>query len=861
MVNTRNQTSRAENTTAAVTNSRTRASGNANAQVTMEEMAELLRAAREQLAKNEAEMQQLRYERDVFASELERGAGTYDQRGRRNVEPSPTRSDAATTPLHSATLLPAGRRGGGGEGGDGNRGGVIGDNVGAGNGRRMREFEYKHFQNCDPPKFYGTTTPVESLRWFRGIEMTFEACDCPEEKKVICAVKVMRDAALDWWHTRVQVLGSRFIAGMTWESFVGLFLKEYCTDRDLRVLEDEFLGLSKGDKTIKEYNRLFSEKLSFCKHLCREDAAQINRYAAGLPAEYRTVVRAQPTLRKAMEMAESFEEDLKDSKRVRKDNTSGYKKKYDGSSGSGSSKRFKGGSSKSYNQKQSDPWCDRCKSKHTGPCTAQTTRCGNCTELGHFSKDCTKEPRCHQCKKTGHIKANCPQSRKDDKRDERPKAKARAFHMTAEEARSEDEVVSGTFVINSSLATVLFDSGANRSFVSSLFAPKLGMVTSPLDKPIEVEVADGKTTIVHGGFFGCSIEIEGRTFSIDLLPIKVASFDIVVGMDWMSKNDAAILCAKKIVRINTPDGGVVSVYGDKQRGKLKLISLVKALRCIRQNEAKEHFLAYVIDSQKAKPSVSDVDVVSEFPDVFPEDLPGLPPDREVEFQIDLIPGATPVAKAPYRLAPTEMKELMSQLQELLDKGFIRPSSSPWGAPILFVKKKDGSMRMCIDYRELNKRTVKNKYPLPRIDDLFDQLQGATCFSKIDLRSGYHQLKVEKESVAKTAFRTRYGHYEFLVMPFGLTNAPAAFMDLMNRVCRPFLDHFVIVFIDDILIYSKSVEEHREHLRTVLEVLREKKLYAKFSKCEFWLKEVHFLGHVISSDGLKVDPSKIEAMMK
>ena len=179
----------------------------------------------------------------------------------------------------------------------------------------------------------------------------------------------------------------------------------------------------------------------------------------------------------------------------------------------------------------------------------------------------------------------------------------------------------------------------------------------------------------------------------------------------------------------------------------------------------------------------------------------------MEFRIDLVPGAAPVAKAPYRLAPSEMQELSKQLEELLEKGFIRPSSSPWGAPILFVKKKDVSMRMCIDYRELNKLTIKNKYPLPRIDDLFDQLQGTAWFSKIDLRSGYHQLKVREEDVHKTAFRTRYGHFEFIVMPFGLTNAPAAFMDLMNRVCRPMLDRSVIVFIDDILIYSKSKEDH------------------------------------------------------
>ncbi|KAL4563303.1 hypothetical protein LXL04_027343 [Taraxacum kok-saghyz] len=206
-----------------------------------------------------------------------------------------------------------------------------------------------------------------------------------------------------------------------------------------------------------------------------------------------------------------------------------------------------------------------------------------------------------------------------------------------------------------------------------------------------------------------------------------------------------------------------------------------------------------------------------------------------------------------------MQELSSQLQELLSKGFIRPSFSPWGAPVLFVKKKDGSFRMCIDYRELNKLTIKNRYPLPRIDDLFDQLLGSTHFSKIDLRSGYHQLSVQEEDIPKTAFRTRYGHYEFLVMPFGLTNAPAVFMDLMNRVCRPYLDKFVIVFIDDILIYSRSEAEHGRHLRLILELLRKEKLYAKFSKCEFWLREVKFLGHVVSRDGIHVDPSKIEAI--
>ena len=303
----------------------------------------------------------------------------------------------------------------------------------------------------------------------------------------------------------------------------------------------------------------------------------------------------------------------------------------------------------------------------------------------------------------------------------------------------------------------------------------------------------------------------------------------------MSDNNAQIDCKSKKVKIKVPGKREVVFKGQKQNQKF--LTVAKARKLVRRGG--EAYLAYVIDTKQESPRLQDIPVVREFEDVFPEDLPGLPPDREIEFAIELAPGTAPVSKAPYRLAPVEMKELATQLQELLDKGMIRPSVSPWGAPVLFVKKKDGSMRLCIDYRELNKLTIKNKYPLPRIDDLFDQLKGAVHFSKIDLRTGYHQLKIKPEDVPKTAFRTRYGHYEFLVMSFGLTNAPAAFMDLMNRVFKQYLDKFVIVFIDDILIYSRTEEEHAEHLRIVLEILRKEQLFAKFAKCEFWLREVQF----------------------
>ncbi|KAI3794930.1 hypothetical protein L1987_37571 [Smallanthus sonchifolius] len=253
-----------------------------------------------------------------------------------------------------------------------------------------------------------------------------------------------------------------------------------------------------------------------------------------------------------------------------------------------------------------------------------------------------------------------------------------------------------------------------------------------------------------------------------------------------------------------------------------IISFIKAQKCLRKGHTA--ILAPVAEQPSGGKKIEDILIVREFLEVFPKDLPGLPPHHQVEFQIDFAPGAAPIARAPYRLAPSELQELSTQLQELLDKGFIRPSSSPWGAPVLFVKKKDGTFRMCID-----------------------------------LRSGYHQVRVRDEDISKTAFRKRYGHYGFMVMPFGLTNAPAVFMDLMNRVCKPYLDHFVIVFIDEIFIYSKNEEEHEEHLRLILELLKNEQLYAKFSKCEFWIREVQFLGHVVNEKGIHVDPSKIEAI--
>ena len=280
----------------------------------------------------------------------------------------------------------------------------------------------------------------------------------------------------------------------------------------------------------------------------------------------------------------------------------------------------------------------------------------------------------------------------------------------------------------------------------------------------------------------------------------------------------------------------------------------------RWHERLQGWLTCLILENEARQELGLPRVVCEYEDVFLEELSGLPPHRDVDFFIKLHPGTSLISMTSPKMAPAKLQELKVQLQELLDRGFIRLSTSPWGSPILVSKKKDKTLQLCIDYQQLNRVTNKNRYPLPRIDDLFDQRRGARVYSKIDLHTGYHQLRVKEADIPRTDFKTQYGHFEFTMMPFSLTNAPATFMDLMHRVFQPYLYWFVMVFVDDILIYSKSEEEHKDHLRIVLQALRDHQLYGKSSKCEFWLIEVRFLGDVVSTTGVSMDPEKVEVVM-
>src|SRR4051812_41647461 len=306
----------------------------------------------------------------------------------------------------------------------------------------------------------------------------------------------------------------------------------------------------------------------------------------------------------------------------------------------------------------------------------------------------------------------------------------------------------------------------------------------------------GSTTKARKICKAVPIRIHGIYFYANLIVLRTKGLEVVLGMDWMSKHKGLIDCARKAITMTSTTG--ISVEHVSK-------TLPRQLKC---------------NKSIAQPTIDQVRIVCEYPDVFPDVLPGMPPDRDIDFIIELIPGTGPIAQRPYSMNPSELAELKKKLDAMLKIGLIQPSVSPWRSPVLFVDKKDGGNRLCMDYQKLNEVTIKNKYPLLKIEDLFDQLTGAKVFSKIDLRTSYHQLKIHAEDIPKTAFTTSYGLYEYTVMSFGFTNAPAYFKNLMDKIFMDLLDKFVIVFIDDILIYSKSEEEHEVHLRTILGTLRE-----------------------------------------
>ncbi|GJT25920.1 putative reverse transcriptase domain-containing protein [Tanacetum coccineum] len=496
------------------------------------------------------------------------------------------------------------------------------------------------------------------------------------------------------------------------------------------------------------------------------------------------------------------------------------------------------------------PLCTRCNYHHDGPCTQ---KCTNYKKIGHSARDYKGRPAaannnnhsnnnnnnqraqglnprgitCFECGVQGHFRSDCPKMKNGNQgnRAGNGNAVARTYDVGSAGTNPNSNVVTGTFLLNNRYASILFYTSADRSFISTAFSSLIDIIPTTLDHGYDVELADGRIIWVNTLIRGCTLNFLNHPFNIDLMPVEMGSFDVIIGMDWLAKYHAVIVCDEKLVRVPFEDE-ILIFHGDGSNN------------------------------------------------VFPEDLLGIPPTRQVEFQIDLMPGVAPVARAPYRLAPSEMKEFLVCQEE----GWIIPNvlliyevtlSDPYSAATHFggVTSSKAKVEACGSKVQVeacgskaklqaSTKTLIVKSPVP-ITNCILGLANAKTWDAIKGKT--FGLRVREEDIPKTTFRTRYGHYEFQVMPFGLTNAHAVFMDLMNQVCKPYLDKFVIVFLDDILIYSKNNKEHEKHLKAILELLRKEELYAKFFKCEFWISKIQFLGHMIDSQGIHVDPAKIESI--
>ncbi|KAG7594056.1 Zinc finger CCHC-type superfamily [Arabidopsis thaliana x Arabidopsis arenosa] len=628
----------------------------------------------------------------------------------------------------------------------------------------------EHVSRLGTRHFTGSSDPIVADEWRSRLKRNFSSTRCPEDYRRDIVVHFLEGDAHNWWLTVEKQKGDQI---QSFADFEEEFNKKFFPPEAWDRLECAYLDLVQGNRTVREYDKEFNRLRRYVGRELEDEQAQVRRFIRGLRIEI-------PGLEEEKQMKpEKFS-----SRPSQPTKPMDKKRKFD-----------KVEYTKSDTKRGE---CATCGKNHSGTCWRAVGACVRCGSKDHSIQNCPRmeqgtpkesvneQRTCFYCGKAGHFKRECPKLEVERQAGQRvnrsgnglpppPKRQAiapRVYELSEEASNAGNfRAITGTLSIGDVETHTLFDSGATHCFVSSEMVKKGGFIKERNTEYGMVRAAGRQAMYPSGIVRDISVVVNGVNMPTDLIVVQLKKHDVI------------------LATITTHEVG-------------------------------------------ASAELKDIPIANEFSDVF-EAVSGLPPDRSDPFTIELEPGTTPISKAPYRMAPAEMAELNKQLEELLDKGFIRPSSSPWGAP--------------------------NKYPLPRIDELLDQLRGAKWFSKIDLASGYHQIPIDQLDIRKTAFRTRYGHYEFVVMPFGLTNAPAAFMKMMNGVFQEFLDEFVIIFIDDILVYSKDWESHQDHLRAVLERLRKHELFAKLSKCSFWQRSIGFLGHIVSDKGVSVDPEKIKSI--